>query len=83
MMPADQVRGEKYNVNDKLKVFVKRVKSGYKGAQVLVSRASQGLIRKLIEEEVPEIKQGTVVIKEISREPGARTKIAIYSTDER
>ncbi len=83
MMPADQVRGEKYNVNDKLKVFVKRVKSGYKGAQVLVSRASQGLIRKLFEEEVPEIKQGTVVIKEISREPGARTKIAIYSTDER
>jgi len=83
MMPSDQVPGEKYNVNDKIKVFVKRVKSGYHGAQVLVSRSSAGLVRKLFEEEVPEIKQGTVVIKEISREAGARTKVAIYSDDPR
>ena len=83
MLPADQVPGEKYNVNDKIKVFVKRVKSGLRGAQVLVSRTAFGLVRKLFEEEVPEIKQGTVIIKEISREPGARTKIAIYSEDPR
>ena len=83
MLPSDQVVGEKYNVNDKIKVFVKRVKNGFRGAQVLVSRSSAGLVRKLFEEEVPEIKQGTVVIKEISREPGARTKIAIYSEDSR
>ena len=83
MLPSDQVVGEKYNVNDKIKVFVKRVKNGFRGAQVLVSRSSAGLVRKLFEDEVPEIKQGTVVIKEISREPGARTKIAIYSEDSR
>lgn len=83
MLPADQVPGEKYNVNDKIKVFVKRVKNGYRGAQVMVSRSSAGLVRKLFEEEVPEIKQGTVVIREISREAGARTKIAIYSEDPR
>lgn len=83
MLPSDQVPGEKYNLNDKIKVFVKRVKSGYRGAQVLVSRSAPGLVRKLFEEEVPEIKQGTVVIKEISREAGARTKMAIYSEDER
>ncbi len=83
MLPSDQVAGEKYNVNDKIKVFVKRVKNGFRGAQVLVSRSSAGLVRKLFEEEVPEIKQGTVVIKEISREAGARTKIAIYSEDSR
>lgn len=83
MMPSDQVPGEKYNVNDRIKVFVKRVKSGYRSAQVLVSRSAPGLVKKLFEEEVPEIKQGTVVIKEISREAGARTKIAIYSEDER
>ena len=83
MLPSDQVPGEKYNVNDKIKVFVKRVKSGYHGAQVFVSRSAPGLVRKLFEEEVPEIKQGTVVIKEISREAGARTKIAIWSEDER
>lgn len=83
MLPSDQVPGEKYNVNDKIKVFVKKVKSGFKGAQVLVSRSSAGLVRKLFEEEVPEIKQGTVQIKEVSREAGARTKIAIYSEDPR
>ncbi|MDE6442389.1 MAG: transcription termination factor NusA [Clostridia bacterium] len=83
MLPTDQVPGEKYLVNDKIKVFVKRVKNGYHGAQVMVSRTSPGLVRKLFEEEVPEIKQGTVIIKEISREAGARTKIAIYSEDPR
>lgn len=83
MMPSDQVPGEKYNINDKIKVFVKRVKSGYRNAQVLVSRSAPGLVRRLFEEEVPEIKQGSVIIKEISREAGARTKIAIYSEDSR
>ena len=83
MLHTDQVPGEKYNVNDRIKVFVKRVKNGFRVAQVLVSRSSPGLVRKLFEEEVPEIKQGTVVIKEISREAGARTKIAIYSEDPR
>lgn len=83
MLPSDQVAGETYNVNDKIKVFVKKVKSGFKGAQVLVSRSSAGLVRKLFEEEVPEIKQGTVVIKEVSREAGARTKMAIWSEDPR
>lgn len=83
MLPSDQVPGETYNVNDKIKVFVKKVKSGFKGAQVMVSRSSAGLVRKLFEDEVPEIKQGTVIIKEVSREAGARTKIAIYSEDPR
>ena len=83
MLPADQVPGEKYNANDRIKVFVKRVKNGFRGAQVLVSRSSPGLVRKLFEEEVPEIKQGTVIIKEVSREAGARSKIAIYSEDPR
>lgn len=83
LLPSDQTPGETYNINDKIKVYVKRVKSGYNGAQVLVSRTSPGLVRKLFEDEVPEIKQGTVVIKEVSREAGARTKMAIYSEDPR
>lgn len=83
LLPSDQVPGEHYEINDKVKVFVKRVKSGYNGAQVLVSRTSPGLVCKLFEEEVPEIKQGTVEIKEISREAGSRTKMAIYSNDPR
>ena len=83
MLPSDQTPGEKYNVNDKIKVYVKRIKSGYKGAQVLVSRSAPGLVAKLFEEEVPEIKQGTITIKAVSREAGARTKIAIHSEDPR
>ncbi len=83
LLPSDQVPGETYNVNDRIKVFVKKVKNNFRGAQVLVSRSSSGLVRKLFEEEVPEIKQNTVTIKSISREPGARTKIAIYSEDKR
>ena len=83
LLPSDQVPGEVYELNDKVKVFVKKVKSGYNGAQVLVSRTSPGLVRKLFEEEVPEIKQGTVEIKAVSREAGSRTKMAIYSNDPR
>ncbi|MCD8294604.1 MAG: transcription termination factor NusA [Clostridia bacterium] len=83
MLPSDQVKGETYSVNDRIKVYVKNIKSGYRGAQVLVSRSAPGLVEKLFEEEVPEIKQGTVEVKSISREPGERTKMAIASTDER
>ncbi len=83
MLPQDQVNGEKYVVGDRIKVFVKRVKSGGRAAQVLVSRAAPGLVKRLFEEEVPEIKAGTVVIKSVSRDPGHRTKMAIVSLDDR
>lgn len=83
MLPQDQVPGERYQVGDRVKVFVKRVKSGGRNAQVLVSRAAPGLVKRLFEEEVPEIKQGTVLVKSISREAGHRTKLAIAATDSR
>ena len=81
MLPQDQVPGEKYEVNDRLKVYVKNIKSGSRGAQVLVSRSSVGLVKRLFENEVPEIKAGTVVVKAITREAGQRTKMAICSED--
>ncbi|MBQ6922904.1 MAG: transcription termination/antitermination protein NusA [Clostridia bacterium] len=81
LLPKDQVQGEKYEVNQSLNVFVKKVKNSGKNAQIMVSRSSTGLVRRLFENEVPEIKQGVVVIKNISREAGKRTKIAIYSED--
>ena len=81
MLPQDQVPGEKYEVNDRLKVYVKNIKSGGRGTQVLVSRTSAGLVKRLFENEVPEIKAGTVIVKSISREAGQRTKMAIYSED--
>ena len=81
MLPQDQVPGEKYNVNDRIKVYVKNIKNNGRNAQVLVSRTSAGLVKRLFENEVPEIKAGTVVVKAITREAGQRTKMAIYSED--
>ena len=81
LTPRDQVPNEKYEVNQSLNVFVKKVRNTGKNAQIMVSRSSNGLVRRLFENEVPEIKQGVVVIKNIAREPGQRTKIAIFSDD--
>ncbi len=81
MLPQDQIPGEKYAVNDKITVYVKKVRTNGKNAQVMVSRTSPGLVRRLFENEVPEIKQGFVQIKSVAREAGQRTKIAIYSED--
>lgn len=81
LMPNDQVPGEKYELNQKIKVYVKRVKNTGRAAQVIVSRTATGLVKRLFENEVPEIKQGVVTVKGVSREPGLRTKIAIWSED--
>ena len=81
LMPKDQVPGEKYELNQKLNVYVKRVKNSGKTAQIVVSRTANGLVKRLFENEVPEIKQGVVLVKGIARDPGQRTKIAIYSDD--
>ena len=81
LLPQDQVPGERYEAGDRIKVYVKRVKNGGRNAQVLVSRSAPGLVRRLFEEEVPEIKQGLVVIKGVAREAGHRTKLAIASAD--
>ena len=81
LMPKDQVPGEKYELNQRLNVYVKRVKSTGRLAQIVVSRTANGLVKRLFENEVPEIKQGVVLVKGVAREPGQRTKIAIYSDD--
>ena len=76
-----QMPGEEYHVNDRLKVYVLEVSRLSRGPQVLVSRTHQGLVKRLFEIEVPEIRQGIVQIKSIAREAGYRTKMAVYSTD--
>lgn len=82
LMQSDQIAGERYNVNDTVRVYVKKVRSTPKGAQVVVSRSSTGFVRRLFELEVPEIKSGLVAIKGIVREAGYRTKIAVCSEEE-
>jgi len=79
---GEQIPGERYNVNDRLKVFVMDVKRSTKGPQVFLSRTHPGLVKKLFELEVPEIQEGTVEIKSVSREAGSRTKIAVCTYDE-
>ncbi len=81
LLPKDQVPGEKYELNQRINVYVKRVKNSGKTAQIMVSRTASGLVKRLFENEVPEIKQGVVLVKGIARDPGQRTKIAIYSED--
>lgn len=73
----DQIPGERYYVNQRLKVYVKKIKEGIKGPMLQVSRANTGFIKKLFELEIPEIANGEVIINSISREPGYRTKIAV------
>ena len=79
MLPADQIPGEKYNVGDRLKVYVKKIKDSFKGTQIQVTRSNVGFVRKLFELEIPEIASGDIKIKNISRDPGNRTKVAVYT----
>lgn len=81
--PTEQVHGEPYRFNDRLKVYLLEVKRTTKGPQVIISRSHPSLIRRLFELEVPEIEDGTVLIKSVARESGARSKIAVASTDEK
>jgi N utilization substance protein A len=79
----EQVPTEPYRPNDRLRVYVYKVDDSQRRLRVIVSRTHPNLLRKLFELEVPEIAQGVVVIKSVAREPGQRSKIAVYSTDER
>jgi N utilization substance protein A len=79
MLPSDQIPGEKYNVGDRIKVYVKKIKDSFKGPQIQVTRSNIGFVRKLFELEIPEISSGDVKIKNISRDAGNRTKVAVYT----
>ncbi len=83
IMPIkEQIPTETYKVNDKIKGYVLKVEKGAKGApQVIVSRSHPDFVRKLLEFEIPEIYEGVIEIKSVSRDPGYRSKVAVYSPD--
>ena len=82
MTTNEQVPGEIYNVNDRIKAYVLDVTKNSKGVpQMLISRTHPGFVRRLLELEIPEIYEGLIEIKNIVREAGSRTKIAVYSKD--
>ena len=78
----EQIPGETYDFMDRVKVYVLEVKQTTKGPQIYVSRTHPELVKRLFEQEVPEVHDGTVEIKSIAREAGSRTKIAVYSKNE-
>jgi N utilization substance protein A len=80
MLEKDQIKGERYKEGDRVKVYVKKIQDSFKGMQVQVTRTNLGFVRKLFELEVPEIASGEVVIKNIARDPGNRTKVAVMAT---
>lgn len=80
LMPSEQVKSEEYEPEMRMKVYVTEVTNTSRGVNMVVSRSHPGLVRKLFELEVPEIQQGIIEIKAITREPGSRTKIAVSST---
>lgn len=79
---SEQIPTETYTVGQRIKCYVVEVRKTTKGAQILVSRTHPGLLKRLFELEVPEIYEGVVELKSVAREPGRRSKIAVYSRDE-
>ena len=77
----EQVKSERFQPTERVKVYVIDVKNTTKGPKILVSRTHPDLVRKLFEEEVSEVRDGTVEIKGVSREPGSRTKMAVWSNN--
>ncbi len=80
MLPDDQISGELYAPGTRMKFFISSVQLTQRGPEILVSRSSPEMVRKLFNLEIPEISAGAVIIKDIAREAGSRSKVAVYST---
>jgi N utilization substance protein A len=81
VLPANQrIPGERFKVHDRVRAVVLEVKDGSRGPQIVLSRAHRNFLRRLLENEVPEIYHGVVEIRAIAREPGARAKVAVMAT---
>ena len=80
--PKDQIPGEKLKIGDRVKLFVRKIRDDFRGPQVQVSRTNASFVRKLFELEVPELTSGEVEIKNVVREAGYRTKMAVYAQNQ-
>jgi len=80
LLPAEeQIYSERYNPNDRIKVFIKEVREGHKGPEIILSRRAEEILRKVFYLEIPEIANGLVEIKAVAREAGSRSKVAIWT----
>jgi len=82
MMRKEMIPGERFRVHDRVRALVYEVKDGSRGPQILLSRAHRNFLRRLLENEVPEIYHGVVEIRSIAREPGERAKVAVAATQQ-
>jgi len=83
LMPIpEQIPNEKYYLNQRLTVYISEIRAGLKGEEIIVSRSKNGLLEGLFKREVPEVAKGSVVIKNIAREAGARSKVAVFSNQQ-
>jgi len=83
LLPAEeQIYGERYNPNDRIKVFIKEVREGHKGPEIILSRRAEEILRKIFYLEIPEVANGLVEIKAVAREAGSRSKVAIWTDAE-
>ena len=82
LLKGEQIPEETFEVGDRIKVFVQEVNKESRGPLVTLSRVHQNFVKRLFELEVPEIQDGSVIIKNVCREAGSRTKIAVFSKDE-
>ena len=79
---SEQMRGDNFKIGDRVRAYIAEVRKVGKGPQVYLSRTHPGFLKKLFEMEVPEIQEGIVTVKAVAREPGMRSKIAVFSNDE-
>lgn len=82
LFPSEQIRGERYVINQRIKVLILHVEPATKGPKITLSRCHPDMVRKLFEMEVPEIFNGTVEIKSVAREAGSRSKIAVIANQD-
>jgi N utilization substance protein A len=82
LRPQDQIPNERYNTGDRLRVYVRQVSLTPRGPEILLSRASEEVVRELFKEEIPEVAEEVVEIKGVAREAGARSKVAVWTDDE-
>jgi N utilization substance protein A len=82
ILPEDQIKNERYSTGNRIKVYVREVNSTARGPEILLSRTSEEILRKIFYLEIPEISNGLIEIKALAREAGARSKVAVMATSE-
>ena len=83
LLPDEQIYGERYNIGDRAKVYVKEVKLSSKGPEIILSRTSEEILKKIFYLEIPEISNGLIELKSVAREAGSRSKVAVYTSSDK